>query len=53
MLGRYVFNNYTWDKGPRDFSTFNGKQIPARVPLTALLSGTPSFPRLYARVAWS
>ena len=36
---RYVFENYTWDKIPGDFSSFNGKRIPARVPLTALLSG--------------
>ncbi|KAH9178049.1 hypothetical protein EDB89DRAFT_1300648 [Lactarius sanguifluus] len=35
----YVFDNYTWDKTPGDFSSFNGKPIPARVPLTALLSG--------------
>ncbi|KAH9023701.1 hypothetical protein EDB84DRAFT_1508301 [Lactarius hengduanensis] len=35
----YVFDNYTWDKMPGDFSSFNGKPIPARVPLTALLSG--------------
>jgi len=45
ILRRYVFDNYTWDKEPGDFSTFsfNGKLIPARVPLTALLSGTPPF----------
>lgn len=43
ILRRYVFDNYTWDKSPGDFSTFNGKNpIPARVPLTALLSGTPT-----------
>ncbi|KAI0245909.1 hypothetical protein BJV78DRAFT_229049 [Lactifluus subvellereus] len=36
----YVFENYTWDKRVSgDFSSFNGKKIPARVPLTALLSG--------------
>jgi hypothetical protein len=35
----YVFDNYTWEKTPGDFSSFNGKPIPARVPLTALLSG--------------
>ncbi|KAI0245903.1 hypothetical protein BJV78DRAFT_1136456 [Lactifluus subvellereus] len=36
----YVFENYTWDKtASGDFSSFNGKPIPARVPLTALLSG--------------
>ncbi|KAH9966164.1 hypothetical protein BGW80DRAFT_1230443 [Lactifluus volemus] len=35
----YVFENYTWDKTSDDFSNYNGKPIPARVPLTALLSG--------------
>jgi hypothetical protein len=35
----YVFENYTWEKTSGDFSSFNGKPIPARVPLTALLSG--------------
>jgi len=43
----YVFDNYTWDKTPGDFSSFNGKPIPARVPLTALLSGTPPSSSLY------
>ena len=42
---RYVFENYTWDKTPGDFSSFNGKPIPAKVPLTALLSGTSHFLR--------
>ncbi|KAI0291368.1 hypothetical protein B0F90DRAFT_1777336 [Multifurca ochricompacta] len=35
----FVFDNYTWDKTSSDFSSFNDKRIPARVPLTALLSG--------------
>ncbi|KAH9958798.1 hypothetical protein BGW80DRAFT_1564856 [Lactifluus volemus] len=35
----YVFENYTWDKTSDDFSNYNGKPIPVRVPLTALLSG--------------
>ncbi|KAI0289291.1 hypothetical protein BC826DRAFT_1032735 [Russula brevipes] len=35
----YVFENYTWEKTPGDFSHFHGNPIPARVPLTALLSG--------------
>jgi len=42
FFSRYVFDNYTWDKTSDDFSSFNGKPIPARVPLTALLSGTSS-----------
>src|SRR5712675_1523312 len=35
----YAFENYTWDKGESDFSNYKGKPIPARVPLTALISG--------------
>ncbi|KAH9960236.1 hypothetical protein BGW80DRAFT_82001 [Lactifluus volemus] len=35
----YVFEDYTWSKKAGDFSRFNSKWIPARVPLTALLSG--------------
>ncbi len=50
-LGRYVFDNYTWDKSPGDFSTFDGKKITARVPLTALLSGTPPFSALMRAAA--
>ncbi|KAI0246305.1 hypothetical protein BJV78DRAFT_1286531 [Lactifluus subvellereus] len=35
----YVFEKYTWDKTVSgDYSIFNGKRIPARVPLTPLLS---------------
>ena len=42
--GSYVFENYTWDKTVSgDISSFNGKKIPARVPLTALLSGASPF----------
>ena len=50
ILARYVFDNYTWDKTSGDFSTFNGKPIPARVPLTALLSGLLPSTRLCVRV---
>jgi hypothetical protein len=50
ILARYVFDNYTWDRTSGDFSTFNGKPIPARVPLTALLSGLFPSSHLYARV---
>ncbi|KAH9052835.1 hypothetical protein EDB87DRAFT_1691372 [Lactarius vividus] len=36
----FVFRTmFLWDKTPDDFSNFNGKPIPARVPLTAILSG--------------
>jgi hypothetical protein len=44
--GSYVFENYTWDKTSDDFSNYNGKPIPARVPLTALLSGITLLPRI-------
>jgi len=37
----YVFQNYTWDTIEGDFSYYKDNRIPARVPLTALLSGMP------------
>lgn len=46
---RYVFDNYTWEKTSGDFSSFNDKPIPARVPLTALLSGAPPSLPIYIR----
>lgn len=39
---RYVFDNYTWDRYGPEISSWNGKPIPARIPLSALISGTPS-----------
>jgi hypothetical protein len=39
LLNSYVFEDYEWTKKSGDFSRFNTKWIPARVPLTALLSG--------------
>jgi len=48
ILRRYVFDNYTWDKSPGDFSTFAGKPIPARVPLTAIVSGILPLARMRA-----
>ncbi|KAI0277581.1 hypothetical protein BGY98DRAFT_979166 [Russula aff. rugulosa BPL654] len=38
----YVFDNYTWDRTPGDFSKFADNKIPARVPLTALVSVCPT-----------
>ncbi|KAI0061373.1 hypothetical protein BV25DRAFT_1826885 [Artomyces pyxidatus] len=35
----YVFDNYTWEVTSEDYSDYNGKPIPARIPLTALLAG--------------
>ncbi|KAI0270425.1 hypothetical protein BC834DRAFT_818943 [Gloeopeniophorella convolvens] len=49
----YVFPNFTWDPTPGDYSKFNGKRIPSRVPLTTLLAGPMAghpFPP-YARAA--
>lgn len=37
--GRYVFQNYTWEPTDGDFAYYKDNRIPARVPLTALLSG--------------
>jgi hypothetical protein len=34
----YVYQNYTWDTIDGDFSSYNDNRIPARVPLTAILS---------------
>ncbi|TRM65456.1 hypothetical protein BD626DRAFT_488840 [Schizophyllum amplum] len=33
------FENYTWERTEEDYAYFNGKKIPARVPLSALISG--------------
>ncbi|KAI0831752.1 hypothetical protein BC628DRAFT_1349629 [Trametes gibbosa] len=36
----FVFYNYTWnDNHAEDYADYNGKPIPSRVPLTALLRG--------------
>ncbi|THH18168.1 hypothetical protein EW146_g2770 [Bondarzewia mesenterica] len=34
-----VFDNYTWNAEPGDYSEYGGNLIPSRIPLTALLSG--------------
>ncbi|KXN87980.1 hypothetical protein AN958_07855 [Leucoagaricus sp. SymC.cos] len=34
----FVFDDYTWERGG-SYSDYNGKQIPSRVPLSALLAG--------------
>jgi hypothetical protein len=36
----FVFNNFTWERDALDYSTFNGKLIPSRIPLSAIISGT-------------
>lgn len=36
---RFVFDNYTWNPDGSDYSSWNGKLIPSRVPLSTMLSG--------------
>ncbi|KAG1845693.1 hypothetical protein DFJ58DRAFT_800499 [Suillus subalutaceus] len=35
----FVFDNFTWERDSIDYSTFNGKLIPSRIPLSAIISG--------------
>ncbi|KAI0746839.1 hypothetical protein C8Q80DRAFT_1220099 [Daedaleopsis nitida] len=35
----FVFDNYTWSRGEEDYSLYNMKPIPSRIPLTALIRG--------------
>ncbi|KAG1817145.1 uncharacterized protein BJ212DRAFT_1351237 [Suillus subaureus] len=35
----FVFDNFTWERNAIDYSTFNGKLIPSRIPLSAIISG--------------
>ncbi|KAI5118047.1 hypothetical protein M0805_005895 [Coniferiporia weirii] len=35
----YVFEPYTWHKGPEPFVDYNGHLIPSRIPLAALVQG--------------
>ncbi|KAI8999008.1 hypothetical protein BD414DRAFT_406900 [Trametes punicea] len=35
----FVFYNYTWNDDGSDYSDYNGKPIPSRVPLSALIRG--------------
>ncbi|EPQ60217.1 hypothetical protein GLOTRDRAFT_112923 [Gloeophyllum trabeum ATCC 11539] len=45
----FVFDNYTWNRDlSQEYSDFNGKLIPSRIPLTALINGPivgDSFPK--------
>ena len=36
---RFVFDNYTWSRGEADYSLYNLKPIPSRIPLSALIRG--------------
>ena len=40
---RFAFHNYTWSVGESEYSDFNGKVIPSRIPLSALISGELRF----------
>ncbi|KAG8220778.1 hypothetical protein J3R82DRAFT_2210 [Butyriboletus roseoflavus] len=35
----FVFDNYTWEREGPEFAEYNGKLIPARIPLSAIISG--------------
>ncbi|EGN95083.1 hypothetical protein SERLA73DRAFT_187372 [Serpula lacrymans var. lacrymans S7.3] len=35
----FVFDNFTWDQDGPDYSEYNGKLIPSRIPLSAMISG--------------
>ncbi|KAI6095656.1 hypothetical protein EV401DRAFT_2062431 [Pisolithus croceorrhizus] len=35
----FVFDNYTWDPDGPDYSVYNGKLIPSRIPHSAIISG--------------
>ena len=50
-FGSNVFQNYTWERTNGEYSWFGNNLIPARVPLTALLSGMLlPFPRSHLRI---
>jgi hypothetical protein len=39
-MNRFVWDEYTWNPDPNSpFTEFNGKLIPSRIPLSALISG--------------
>jgi hypothetical protein len=39
MIQSFVFNDYVWNPDGSLYSEYNGKQIPSRIPLSALLGG--------------
>ncbi|KAL6307767.1 hypothetical protein BKA93DRAFT_727030 [Sparassis latifolia] len=44
----YVFDNYTWNRDGSDYTSYNGRLIPSRIPLSALIQGPAAggpFPR--------
>ncbi|KAH9926412.1 uncharacterized protein B0H18DRAFT_1085010 [Fomitopsis serialis] len=36
----FVFDNYTWNRDGSDYTDYNGKLIPSRIPNTALIRGS-------------
>ena len=43
----YVFDDYSWDRDGPAYSKFNGKLIPSRIPLSAIISGEEQACRLH------
>lgn len=39
VADRYVFDDYVWNRDGIEYSRFNGKLIPSRIPRSALISG--------------
>lgn len=39
LLSRFVFDDYIWNPDGSVYSDYNGKLIPSRIPLTALVGG--------------
>lgn len=39
IVPRFVFDDYVWNPDGSTYSDYNGKLIPSRIPLTALVSG--------------
>jgi len=39
LLSRFVFDDYVWNPDRSVYSDYNGKLIPSRIPLTALVGG--------------
>lgn len=38
-FGSFVFDNFTWERDGPEYSNYNGKLIPSRIPLSAMISG--------------
>ena len=38
-ISSFVFDNYTWNPDGPDYTDYNGKLIPSRIPLSAIMSG--------------